>query len=224
VGAVAAFGLLGSSGAMAQSCAPLTLSGTAGGAPYAVPGTIGAMASGLSLTETIILRRSGRSATIILAGRVARERPFKIISVDYRMAPDFPCPAALDDAMAVGQALLHDHDPRRMGIFGTSAGGGLTLVPDYYARFPKLCVVGWGRRSLNVTQAGRVLPCHAAESIPASNPGRSRTRCARSGSRTPPSMPSAAPASCPSRAKAASGGGRYAAICACLPPSSARCS
>jgi pyrroloquinoline quinone biosynthesis protein E len=40
------------------------------------------------------------------------------------------------------------------------------VVPDYYARYPKACVGGWGRRSLNVTPAGRVLPCHAAESIP----------------------------------------------------------
>ena len=40
------------------------------------------------------------------------------------------------------------------------------VVPDYYARFPKPCVGGWGRRSLNVTPAGRVLPCHAAEVIP----------------------------------------------------------
>jgi len=40
------------------------------------------------------------------------------------------------------------------------------VVPDYYARFPKPCVGGWGRRSLNVTPAGKVLPCHAAEVIP----------------------------------------------------------
>ena len=40
------------------------------------------------------------------------------------------------------------------------------VVPDYYARLPKPCVGGWGRRSLNVTPAGRVLPCHAAETIP----------------------------------------------------------
>jgi coenzyme PQQ biosynthesis enzyme PqqE len=39
------------------------------------------------------------------------------------------------------------------------------VVPDYYARYPKPCVGGWGRRSLNVTPAGKVLPCHAAESI-----------------------------------------------------------
>ena len=40
------------------------------------------------------------------------------------------------------------------------------VVPDYYARLPKPCVGGWGRRSLNVTPAGKVLPCHAAELIP----------------------------------------------------------
>src|SRR5262245_1724393 len=40
------------------------------------------------------------------------------------------------------------------------------VVPDYYARFPKPCVGGWGRRSLNITPTGRVLPCHAAEVIP----------------------------------------------------------
>ncbi len=40
------------------------------------------------------------------------------------------------------------------------------VVPDYHARLPKPCVGGWGRRSLNVTPSGRVLPCHAAETIP----------------------------------------------------------
>jgi PqqA peptide cyclase len=40
------------------------------------------------------------------------------------------------------------------------------VVPDYHARYPKPCMGGWGQRSLNVTPAGKVLPCHAAESIP----------------------------------------------------------
>lgn len=40
------------------------------------------------------------------------------------------------------------------------------VVPDYYARRPKACMGGWGQRSLNVTPSGRVLPCHAAETIP----------------------------------------------------------
>jgi pyrroloquinoline quinone biosynthesis protein E len=41
-----------------------------------------------------------------------------------------------------------------------------SALPDYYARLPKPCMGGWGRRSLNVTPSGKVLPCHAAEVIP----------------------------------------------------------
>src|SRR5262249_33893521 len=40
------------------------------------------------------------------------------------------------------------------------------VVPDYYARQPKICMGGWGRRFMNINPAGRALPCHAAESIP----------------------------------------------------------
>ena len=39
------------------------------------------------------------------------------------------------------------------------------VVPDYYARRPKSCMGGWGRQFLNISPAGKVLPCHAAESI-----------------------------------------------------------
>jgi pyrroloquinoline quinone biosynthesis protein E len=40
------------------------------------------------------------------------------------------------------------------------------VVPDYYAHRPKACMGGWGRRFLNVTPAGKILPCHAAETLP----------------------------------------------------------
>jgi len=40
------------------------------------------------------------------------------------------------------------------------------VVPDYYASRPKPCMGGWGSTSMNVTPTGKVLPCHAAESIP----------------------------------------------------------
>jgi pyrroloquinoline quinone biosynthesis protein E len=39
------------------------------------------------------------------------------------------------------------------------------VVPDYYARYAKPCMGGWGRQNLNVTPSGKVLPCHAAETI-----------------------------------------------------------
>ena len=39
------------------------------------------------------------------------------------------------------------------------------VIPDYYARRPKSCMNGWARRFFNITPAGKVLPCHAAETI-----------------------------------------------------------
>ena len=40
------------------------------------------------------------------------------------------------------------------------------VVPDYYATWPKPCMGGWGRGIVNVTPSGKVLPCHAAETLP----------------------------------------------------------
>lgn len=40
------------------------------------------------------------------------------------------------------------------------------VVPDYFARRPKACMAGWGQRFLNITPSGKVLPCHAAETLP----------------------------------------------------------
>jgi acetyl esterase/lipase len=51
-----------------------------------------------------------------------------VISIDYRLPPDNPFPAALDDVVAVWQALAKEHDPTKMALFGTSAGGGLTMA------------------------------------------------------------------------------------------------
>jgi PqqA peptide cyclase len=40
------------------------------------------------------------------------------------------------------------------------------VAPDFHARYPKACMGGWARKTLNVTPIGTVLPCHAAESLP----------------------------------------------------------
>lgn len=40
------------------------------------------------------------------------------------------------------------------------------VVPDYYARFPKACMGGWGRRQMLIDPSGAALPCHAAAVIP----------------------------------------------------------
>lgn len=41
-----------------------------------------------------------------------------------------------------------------------------SVVPDYYAKYPKACMGGWGQRLMLVNPSGKVLPCHAAEVLP----------------------------------------------------------
>jgi len=50
----------------------------------------------------------------------------KVVSVYYRLAPENPFPAAVDDVVAVYKELLKTYQPRSIGIFGTSAGAILT--------------------------------------------------------------------------------------------------
>jgi pyrroloquinoline quinone biosynthesis protein E len=40
------------------------------------------------------------------------------------------------------------------------------VVPDYYAKYPKACMGGWGRKLMLITPSGDALPCHAAQVIP----------------------------------------------------------
>lgn len=59
---------------------------------------------------------------------------YRVVSVDYRMPPEHPFPAAVDDGIAVYRALLSDYAAERIAIFGTSAGGGLTASVIISAR------------------------------------------------------------------------------------------
>jgi epsilon-lactone hydrolase len=53
---------------------------------------------------------------------------YKVVSIDYRMAPDFPYAAAMDDVVAAWRATVATVDPRRIAVEGTSAGGGIILA------------------------------------------------------------------------------------------------
>jgi monoterpene epsilon-lactone hydrolase len=99
---------------------------------------------------------SGTREAILMAGFGG----FKVISVDYRMPPDFPFPAALDDAVAVYRNLLQTVDAKKVGIFGTSAGGSLTIATLMRAKMEGLPMPGAiapGTPTVDLTKTGDTL-------------------------------------------------------------------
>jgi epsilon-lactone hydrolase len=70
-----------------------------------------------------------------LASQVGRRTSAKVISVDYRLAPEHPYPAAVDDALAAYGSLLNDGTPASdIAFAGESAGGGLAIATLVNAR------------------------------------------------------------------------------------------
>jgi monoterpene epsilon-lactone hydrolase len=70
-----------------------------------------------------------------LASQVGRRTHAKVISVDYRLAPEHPYPAAVDDALAAYEALLHNGVATAdIAFAGESAGGGLAIATLVNAR------------------------------------------------------------------------------------------
>jgi acetyl esterase/lipase len=70
-----------------------------------------------------------------LASQVGRRTQARVISVDYRLAPEHPYPAAVDDALAAYAALLDNGiAPSNIAFAGESAGGGLAIATLVNAR------------------------------------------------------------------------------------------
>src|SRR5579863_6373317 len=66
------------------------------------------------------------SGSLIEGVPIANLAKIKVVSVYYRLAPENPFPAAVDDVVAVYKELLKTYKPKKIGIFGTSAGAILT--------------------------------------------------------------------------------------------------
>jgi len=64
--------------------------------------------------------------SIVEAIGVAYLAKVPVIAIDYRLAPEHPFPAAVDDVVAVYREVLKDHQPSHVGIYGSSAGAFLT--------------------------------------------------------------------------------------------------
>ena len=70
-----------------------------------------------------------------LASEIGRRTQAKVISVDYRLAPEHPYPAAVDDALAAYEALLDEGiAPSDIAFAGDSAGAGLAVATLVNAR------------------------------------------------------------------------------------------
>ena len=121
--------------------------------------------AGLPLTVNAVVHRQnlGRLAEIIdLAVALGADR-LEVAHVQYygwalrNRAALLPSRKQLDAATAT----VEDARARFAGVMVIDY-----VVPDYYAHRPKACMGGWGRRFLNVSPTGKVLPCHAAETLP----------------------------------------------------------
>ncbi len=80
------------------------------------------------------LLMGGGKACEVMARRVAAQVQMQTWSVDYRMPPDHPYPAALDDVLAVYRGLLDVREPEQIVVGGGSAGGNLAAALMLRAR------------------------------------------------------------------------------------------
>ncbi len=67
-------------------------------------------------------------AGISEAALLSAHEGYKVICVDYRMAPEDPFPAAIDDAFAAYKEAVKSFGAENIAVFGTSTGGGMTLI------------------------------------------------------------------------------------------------
>jgi epsilon-lactone hydrolase len=80
-----------------------------------------------------------------LMGRIARASSARVLGINYRLAPEHPFPAAVDDSVAAYRWMLAQGlKPNRIAVAGDSAGGGLTVATLVAIRDAKLPVPGAG--------------------------------------------------------------------------------
>ena len=121
--------------------------------------------AGLPLTLNLVVHRQNldRLADLIALGEAFGAARIEVAHVQYygwalaNAAALMPTRDQLDRATAMVEAARVRLSGRMVIDY---------VVPDWHARRPKACMGGWGRRFLAVSPAGKVLPCHAAETIP----------------------------------------------------------
>ncbi|HUA17629.1 MAG TPA: alpha/beta hydrolase [Bryobacteraceae bacterium] len=69
-----------------------------------------------------------RTAALIESIPIASTEKIKVVTIDYRMGPEYKFPAASEDVAAVYKEILKQYQPQHIGIYGCSAGGMLTAM------------------------------------------------------------------------------------------------
>ncbi len=69
-----------------------------------------------------------RKAQLGLQTAVASSLGVRVVSIEYPLSPENPYPAALDDIVTAYRGIISEYGAENTGLFGTSAGGGLTLA------------------------------------------------------------------------------------------------
>jgi epsilon-lactone hydrolase len=69
-----------------------------------------------------------RTAALVESIPIASVEKIKVITIDYRMGPEYKFPAASEDVAAVYKELLKDYSPQHIGLYGCSAGGMLAAM------------------------------------------------------------------------------------------------
>ncbi len=122
-------------------------------------------AAGLPLTTNFVVHRQNleRLEDMIALGEALGSGRMEIAHTQYygwgllNRDALLPSRAQLDEATAVVEVARARLKGRVVIDY---------VVPDYHAARPKACMSGWGHRFINISPAGKALPCHAAETLP----------------------------------------------------------
>ncbi len=97
-------------------------------------------------------------STYFITATMADWTGLRVYCIDYRLAPEYPYPAGLDDCIKAYQAIIQEVEPKKIGMFGISAGGSMILAMVLRAEKEGLAmpgaIAGISPRSVDFTTQG----------------------------------------------------------------------
>ncbi|NCC25956.1 MAG: alpha/beta hydrolase [Deltaproteobacteria bacterium] len=132
--------------------------------------TLGGVSVAVLVPKNVPVQNQGKAAMYVHGGGFALGNPddayamrlaallkLPVYGAKYRLAPEHPFPAALDDCLAVYTELVNSHDPNNVVVFGGSAGGNLALamlLKANAADLPMPAALGLSSPATDITRTG----------------------------------------------------------------------